>query len=77
LAKLLVAGIFLLWFVPLAYERITTPPARAPDDYSELITYYSRPREGDATPEWIAALARLPGIPVFDEPPPAGMQWKF
>ncbi len=77
LAKLLVAGVFLLWFVPFAYERITTPPARAPDDYSELITYYSRPQEGDATPEWIAALARLPGIPVFDEPPPAGMQWKF
>ena len=75
--KLLVAGIFLLWFVPFAHERITTPPARAPDDYSDLIAYYNRPQEGDATKEWIAALSALPVNPTFDEPPPAGMQWEF
>ncbi|HUU95218.1 MAG TPA: hypothetical protein VM487_05730 [Phycisphaerae bacterium] len=77
MVKLLVAGIFLLWFVPFAYERITTPPGRAPDDFRDLIAEFYQPGENDATTEWLAALSALPVDPTFDEPPPAGRQWEF
>ena len=72
-----VAMLCLIWLVPWAYVRMTTPPARARDDLGNLVDRLYAPREDDATDEWRAAMTVWPVWPTFTEPPPRGMKWKF
>ncbi|MCH7871039.1 MAG: hypothetical protein IID33_05005, partial [Planctomycetes bacterium] len=76
IAAAVVAMLCLIWFVPLAYVRITTPPARAHDDVSDLVDRLYSPRDDDATDEWLTALAAWPVWPIFNEPPSRGMKWE-
>lgn len=72
-----VAMLCLIWLVPWAYVRMTTPPARARDDVSDLVDRLYTARDDDATDEWSAALMGWPVWPKFNEPPPRGMKWQF
>jgi hypothetical protein len=77
IATALLTLLVLAWFVPFAYERLTTPSGRADDDWRDLQAYFYPPRPDDATEAWQEAMAKIPAPGPFDEPPPPGMQWDF